>query len=65
MSTPGLPRWLCGKNLAANEGEKGLGRSPEGGFVNLLQYSCLGNHRYRGGLVGYRPWHHKELDTVE
>ena len=37
------------KNLAANRDTEdmgsipGLGRSPEGGNVNPLQYSCLGN----------------------
>ena len=40
------------KNLPANAGDagliSGLGRSPEGGNVNLLQYSCLGNPMDRG-----------------
>ena len=35
------------KNLPANAGDgsliAGLGRSPEEGNGNLLQYSCLGN----------------------
>ena len=26
----------------------GSGRSPEGGYGNPLQYSCLGNHMDRG-----------------
>ena len=42
------------KNLAANRDTEdmgsipGLGRSSEGGNVNLLQYSCLGNPMDRG-----------------
>ena len=42
--------WLEVKNLPANEGDArdiglilGLGRSPEGGNGNLLQYSCFEN----------------------
>ena len=40
----------------------GLGRSPEGGHGNPLQYSCLENPHE---LVGYSPWDRKELDTTE
>ena len=45
------------KNLPANAGDvqfqslgsiPGLGRSPEGGHGNPLQYSCLGNPMNRG-----------------
>ena len=46
----GFPGGSEAKNLPANEGDTGdagsipgLGRSPEGGNVNPLQYSCLGN----------------------
>ena len=46
----GLPRWLSGKNLAANAGDTkdvglipGSGGSPEVGNGNPLQYSCLEN----------------------
>ena len=49
------------KNLAANRDTEdmgsipGLGRSPEGGKVNPLQYSCLGNPVDRGaGSIGER-----------
>ena len=42
----GLPRWLSGKESACNAGDvdsiHGLGRSPEEGHGNPLQYSCLG-----------------------
>ena len=33
----------------------GLGRSPEEGNVNPLQYSCLGNSGQRS-MAGYSPW---------
>ena len=40
------------KESACNAGDlgsiPGLGRSPEGGTDNLLQYSCLGNPMDRG-----------------
>ena len=43
----GLPWWLNGKESACNVGDlgsiPGLGRSPEGGPGNLLQYPCLKN----------------------
>ena len=51
----GLPWWLSGKELPANEGDRGdvgpipgLGRSPGEGHGNPLQYSCLGNPTDRG-----------------
>ena len=43
----------------------GLGRSPEGGHGNPLQYSCLENPHGQRSLAGYSPWGHKELDTTE
>ena len=49
---------LVVKNLPANAGDTrdmslipGLGRSPEGGNGNPLQYSCLGNPTDRGGGI--------------
>ena len=40
-----FPRWLSRKESASNAGDTGsvhqLGRSPRGGSVNPLQYSCL------------------------
>ena len=36
------------KNLPANAGDPGLGRSPEGGHGNPLQYSYLDNPMDRG-----------------
>ena len=50
-----LPRWLSGKELPANAGNRrdtvsipGWGRSPGEGNGNPLQYSCLGNPMDRG-----------------
>ena len=43
----------------------GLGRSPGGGHVNPLQYSCLENPHGQRSLVGYSPWGRKESDTTE
>ena len=52
------------KESACNAGDLGsilgLGRYPEGGHGNPLQYSCLENpHGQRS------PWGCKELDTTE
>ena len=48
------------KNLLGNAGAVGLipelGRSPEEGNDNPLQYSCLENPMDRRSLVGYSPW---------
>ena len=51
----GLPGGSSIKNLPANALDRrdtgsipGSGRSPGGGNVNLLQYSCLGNPIDRG-----------------
>ena len=48
----GLPLCLSGKESACHAGDvglvPGLGRSPEAGNGNLLQYSCLGNPMNRG-----------------
>ena len=48
----GLPRWLGGKDLAANAevvgSITGLERSSGGGYGNQLQYSCLENPMDRG-----------------
>ena len=34
----------------------GLGRSPEGGHGNPLQYSCMENPHGQRSLAGYSPW---------
>ena len=66
---PGLPWWLRHQESACNVEDlgsiPGLGRSPEGGHSNPLQYSCLENLHGERGLVGYSPWGQKELDTTE
>ena len=63
----GLPWQLSGKESACNAGDLdsvlGLGRSPEGGHGNPLQYS--GEFHGQRSLVGYSPWGHKESDTTE
>ena len=50
-----LATWLSGKNPSVNTGDArdeclipGLGRSPEGGNGNPLQYLCLENFMDRG-----------------
>ena len=52
------------KNLPAVQETwvQSLGRSPEEGNGNPLQYSCLGNPM--GSLVGYSPWGPKESNTT-
>ena len=63
---------LVVKNLPANSGDirdpgsiPGLGRSPEEGNGNPLQYSWLENPHGKRSLVGYSPWGLKESDMVE
>ena len=64
---------LCGsdgKELACNAGDlgsiPGLGRPPEGGHANPLQYSCLENSMDTGAWQAtYSPWGGKELDMTE
>ena len=57
------------KNPPANAGDvgwvPGLGRSPEGGNGNLLQYSCLGNRMDRGAWQATVRGVPKELDTTQ
>ena len=50
------------KNLPVNAGDirdegliPGLGRSPEGGHGNPLQYSCLEKPHGQRNMVGYSP----------
>ena len=58
-----------GKESTCNVGNldsiSGLGRSPEGGHGNPLQYSCLENPHRQRSLMGYSPWGHKESDMTE
>ena len=57
------------KNPPANAGDTGsipgLGRSPEGGNGNLLQYACLGNPMDRGTWRATVHGVTKESDTTE
>ena len=49
-----------GKECSCSAGDlgliPGLGRSPERGNGNPLQYSCLENPHGERSLVGYSPW---------
>ena len=61
-----FPGGSDGKESSCNAGDlgliPGLGRSPEGGHGNPLQYSCLEKER---SLKGCGPLSHKESDTTE
>ena len=63
----GLLWWLSGKESACNAGDLdsilGLGRSPEGGHGNPLQYS--GEFHGQRSLVVYSPWGHNESDMTK
>ena len=63
-----FPGGSDGKESTCNVGDlcliPGLGRSPEGGLGNPLQYSCPENPRGQRSLMGYSPWGHKESDTT-
>ena len=65
----GFPGGSAGKESACNAGDlgsiPGLGRSPEGGHGNPLQYSCLENPHRQRSLAGYSPWNGKESDTTK
>ena len=63
---------LVVKNPSASAGDQrdadsipGLGKSPEGGHGNPLQYSCLENPHGQSKLVGYHPCGRKELDMTK
>ena len=43
----------------------GLGRSPDEGNDNPLQYACLEKSHGQRNLVGYSPWGLKESDKTE
>ena len=59
----------AGKVSACNVGDlgsiPGMGRSPEGGHSNPLQYSCLENPHGQKSLADCSPWGQKESDTTE
>ena len=63
---------LVEKNPPASAGDvrdvgsvSGLGRSPEGGHSNPLQYSCLENLVDGGAWRATNPWGCKESDTTK
>ena len=61
----GFPHGSVVKNLPAHVGDVGLipelGRFPEAGNGNPLQYSFLENSMDKRSLVGYSPWGHKRV----
>ena len=65
----GFPGGSDGKESVYNAGDlgsiPGLGRSPEAGHGNPLQYSCLESPHGQRSLGGYNLWGSKELDTPE
>ena len=65
----GFPGGSVVKNLPPNAGDlsliPGLGRYPEEGHDNQLQYSCLENPHGQRSLAGYIPWGLKKSDTTE
>ena len=65
----GFPGGTDGKESAFNAGDlgsiPGLGKFPEGGKGNPLQYSCLESPQGQRSLASYSPWGCKELDTTE
>ena len=56
----GFPGGSDGKESTCSVGDLGsflkLGKSPEGGHGNPLQYSCLENPLGQRSLVGCSPW---------
>ena len=64
----GFPAGSDGKESACNAGALAsisrLGRFPEGGHGNPLQYSCLENPHGQRDLESYSPWSCEE-DTTE
>ena len=66
MILKGFPGGSVVKNLSANAGDlgsiPGLGRSPEEGNDNPLQYSGLGKSLRQRSLAGSHPW--DELDMT-
>ena len=57
MGNQGIPGGSDSKESACNAGDlgliTGLGRSPEGGYGNPPEYSCLENPQGQRRLVGY------------
>ena len=64
-----FPQWFSSKESTCNAGDAGLtpglGRSPEGGNGNPLQYSGLGNPTDRGAWWGMAHEVVKELGMTK
>ena len=64
-----FPSGFDHKEASCNAGDlgsiPGLGRCPEGGLGNSLQYSCLENPHGQKSLAGSSPWGRKESDMTE
>ena len=60
---------LVSKESACSAGDQGLipglGRSPEEGNGNILQYSCLEKSMDKGAWWATSPWDHKGSDMTE
>jgi len=69
MYPMGFPGGPDSKEFSCNAGDlgsiAGLGKSPGGGHVNLLQYSCLENPQGWGSLAGCSLWSLRDSDTAE
>ena len=64
-----FPGGSDGKESVCNAGDlgsiPGLGRSPEEGNGNPVQYSCTEKSHGQRSLAGYSPWGRKESDTAK
>ena len=58
------PACQCKQTLSGEDLIPVLGRSPEGGHSNPLQYSWLENPHGQRSMAGYSAWRHKESDTT-
>ena len=69
LGNTGFPGGSDGKESVYNAGDlgsiAGLGRSPEGGHGNPLQYSCLESPHGQWCLAGYSSQGCKESDMTE
>ena len=65
----GFPGGSDSKESACSAGDlgsmSGLGRSPEGGHGNPLQYSGLENPHGQRSLAGDSPWGRKKSDMTQ
>ena len=68
-SSGGFPGGSDSQESACNAGDlgsiPGSRRSPGGGHVSPLQYSCLENPMDRGAWQATVPWGHKRSGTIK